>query len=89
MHWPNFTRLIVTPYALKISALWIAQPHSLLTTAQVLNIPQRYVFAFYSAAHALKLAFVDRRTTPRAAKLTPNEKRSLFQRILARLRNQE
>jgi hypothetical protein len=89
LHWPNFTRLIVTPYALKISALWIAQPHSLLTTAQVLNIPQRYVFAFYSAAHALKLAFVDRRTTPRAAKLTPNEKRSLFQRILARLRNQE
>ena len=89
IHWPNFTRLIVTPYALKISALWIAQPHSLLATTQVLNIPQRYVFAFYSAAHAIKLAFVDRRSTPRAPKLAPNEKRSLFQRILARLRNQE
>jgi hypothetical protein len=89
LHWPNFTRLIVTPYALKISALWVAQPHSLLATARVLNIPQRYVFAFYSAAHALKLAFVDRRATPRTAKLTPNEKRGLFQRILARLRNQE
>ena len=89
LHWPNFTRLVVTPYALKISALWITQPHSLLETARVLNIPQRYVFAFYSAAHALKLALVDRRSTPRTAKLTPNEKRGLFQRILARLRNQE
>jgi hypothetical protein len=89
IHWPNFTRLIVTPYALKISALWVAQPHSLLETARILTIPQRYVFAFYSAAHALKLALVDRRSTPRTAKLTPNEKRGLFQRILARLRNQE
>ncbi|NJO15637.1 MAG: hypothetical protein HC877_07785 [Thioploca sp.] len=89
LHWPNFTRLVVTPYALKISALWITQPYSLLETARVLNIPQRYVFAFYSAAHALKLALVDRRATPRTAKLTPNEKRGLFQRILARLRNQE
>ena len=89
LHWPNFTRLVVTPYALKISALWTAQPHSLLETANILTIPQRYVFAFYSAAHALKLAFVDRRATQRTAKLTPNEKRGLFQRILARLRNQE
>ncbi|MCK5663978.1 MAG: hypothetical protein KAI17_10845, partial [Thiotrichaceae bacterium] len=60
-NWPNFTRLIVTPYALKISALWLEQPHSLLETAKILDIPQRYVFAFFSAAYANRLAFLDRR----------------------------
>jgi hypothetical protein len=90
LQWPNFTRLIVTPYALKISALWMEQPSSLLETAKILKIPQRYVFAFFSAATALKLAFVDRRTKSRSPQQlstrTPNTKRSLFQRILARLR---
>jgi hypothetical protein len=94
VHWPNFTRLIVTPHALEISALWIAQPHSLVETAKVLDIPQRYVFAFFSAACAIKLAFVDRRQEKRsasgpAASGSDTTKRSLFKRILARLRGQE
>jgi hypothetical protein len=89
LHWPNFTRLIVTPYALKISALWMAQPHSLLETAKILEIPQRYVFAFFSAARAIQLAFVDRRIEQRRvsqASPTSSTKRSIFQRLLARLR---
>jgi hypothetical protein len=88
LHWPNFTRLIVTPYALKISALWMAQPHSLLETAKTLEIPQRYVFAFYSAARAVQLAFVDRRIEQRASQSlsADSAKRGLFQRLLARLR---
>jgi hypothetical protein len=53
--WPNFTRIAVTPHALAITALWAKGPRSLIDTAQMLNIPQRYVFAFYSAAHALQL----------------------------------
>ncbi len=94
IHWPNFTHLIVTPHALEISALWIAHPHSLLDTAKVLEIPQRYVFSFFSAACAIKLAFIDRRLEKRARQaLNPNgsdkNKRGLFQRILARLRGQE
>jgi hypothetical protein len=63
LHWPNFTRLVVTPYALKISALWMSKPHSLLETAKILEIPQRYVFAFYSATSAIKLALLDRRVS--------------------------
>ncbi|MEJ2610765.1 MAG: hypothetical protein P8179_11940 [Candidatus Thiodiazotropha sp.] len=59
--WPNFTRLVVTPYALAIAALWSEQPRSLIDTAQTLNIPQRYVFAFYSAAKAVQLAGETRR----------------------------
>ena len=91
LYWPNFTRLIVTPYALKISALWMENPCSLLETSQILAIPQRYVFTFFSAASTLKLAFVDRRLKSRissrqASDQKPNAKRSLFQRFLARLR---
>jgi len=53
--WPNFTRIAVTPYALAITALWAKEPRSLIDTAEMLKIPQRYVFAFYSAVHALQL----------------------------------
>jgi len=54
--WPNLTRLVVPPHALRIAALWSQGPRSLLETAAVLEIPQRYVFAFYSATMALGLA---------------------------------
>ncbi len=93
LHWPNFTRLIVTPHALEISALWIAQPQSLLDTAKLLDIPQRYVFSFFSATCAIKLAFIDRRLDKRPGSLTitspDNTKRGLFKRLLARLLGQE
>ncbi len=99
LHWPNFTRLLITPHALQITALWIEQPYSLLDTARILNIPQRYVFSFYAACHALSLAFMDRRQGARRADMdeypkkknsdrqspVPNAKRSLFQRILSHL----
>ena len=89
LQWPNFTRLIVTPHALKIAALWMAQPHSLLETAKLLEIPQRDVFAFFSATSAIQLAFVDRRSEQRTQSIpsTNTAKRGLFQRLLARLRN--
>lgn len=87
--WPNFTRLIITPHALEIAALWIAQPHSLIETAKVLSIAQRYVFAFFSATQALKLTVLDHQQEKRAYTLTalPHAKRSLFQQLLAHLRS--
>ncbi|MEJ2620689.1 MAG: hypothetical protein P8163_10615 [Candidatus Thiodiazotropha sp.] len=87
--WPNFSRLVVTPHALAISALWIKQPRSLLDTAISLGIPQRYVFAFYSAANAVQLAGETRRAVdtllePPAIEQANN--RGLFSRLLQRLR---
>ena len=86
LHWPNFTRLVVTPYALKISALWMSQPHSLLETAQILEIPQRYVFAFYSAANAIKLTVLDRRVKQQPLKKNMLDRR-LDQRSLNSVTN--
>ncbi|WP_018638932.1 hypothetical protein [Parafrankia elaeagni] len=53
--WPNFTRLIVTPGAMSIAALWARQPSTLSQTINVLNLPAEDVFAFYSAAAAVDL----------------------------------
>ncbi len=54
-NWPNFTRLMETPHAMRIAALWSRKPYSLLRTYQELDVPQRYVFAFYSAANSAGL----------------------------------
>lgn len=91
LHWPNFTRLVVTPYALQIAALWLEKPLSLLETVRLLDIPQRYVFSFYSASYALNLAFLERREGARAleAEKKPlpqaHTKRGLLKRLLAHI----
>lgn len=58
-HWPNFTKLLITPHAMQIAALWMVQPMSLLETAAHLEIPQRYVFSFYSAVNSIGIASID------------------------------
>ncbi len=89
-HWPNLTRLQIFPHATRITALWSQQKHSLTTTAQVLNIPQRYVFAFYSAAHAIGLAAtevdMDTETDAPAPAIKFHGKPTLFKRILHQLK---
>ncbi len=87
--WPNFTRLDVTPYALAIAALWAEQPRSLIDTAEHLQIPQRYVFAFYSAANSLQLAGETRRavdTLIAPSEIVASDRRGLFGQMLERLR---
>ncbi len=54
-HWPNFTRSLVTPHALRITALLIKEPQTMLNIAQSLKIKPQYVFVFMSAAYALNL----------------------------------
>ena len=53
--WPNFTRLHTTPNCMRISTLLMDDARPLKIVAKVLNVPQRHVFAFYSASYALGL----------------------------------
>lgn len=92
LRWPNFSRLMITPHALQIAALWANShtPISLIETSTLLHIPQRYVFSLYSALHALKLARIASGTSSTSCNqlisLTSNaDKRGLFQRLLAKL----
>ena len=88
-HWPNLTRLQTFPNAMRIASLWSRRPISLLESASVLGIHQRYVFAFYSAVRAIGLVATqppenrERENTPdRPVK----RHRNLFRKILAHLR---
>jgi len=86
--WPNFTGLIVTPHALQITALWAMRPCSLLETAQHLHIQQRYVFSLFSATASLRLTTIDRNNHDSNTEFSKHAKRTLLQRILARLHNE-
>jgi hypothetical protein len=93
--WPNLTRLAVPPEAMRIAGLWSRGSISLRDTVRILGIPQRYVFAFYSACHALGL--VEQLAIPSlalAARLAPPAAdparaapplRGLFKRLLGKL----
>ncbi|BBL74757.1 hypothetical protein [Methylomagnum ishizawai] len=87
-NWPNFTRLLVFPHALRIAALLSEQPRSLLNIAETLNIRQQYVFAFFSAARALGLADQAVRQSESLIAPLPVESKKdagLFKKILQRL----
>ena len=50
LHWPNFTRLTITPHAIAITSILLKESLSPVDLAAQLQIPQRYVFAFIAAA---------------------------------------
>ena len=87
--WPNLTRVLEIPNAVRIAALWAEQRLSLAFTAEILKIPQRYVFAFYGAAHAAGICGPVKRSEDvivAEAQIEPNSRRGLFAKILGRLR---
>lgn len=57
--WPNMTRLLWTPHALRVTALWATRGASLNETSSQLGVPLRYVLAVYNAALALDLVTED------------------------------
>lgn len=87
--WPNFTRLLVTPHAMRITALLMQGPRTLGNVAQVLNIKPQYVFVFISAAYALGIAGQAKRDADvlvHPAEIKPNKKQGLLSRIIQKLR---
>lgn len=54
--WPNFTRLMVIPHAVRIAALGVREPMSLIFIADALEIAPADVFSFYYSAMAIGLA---------------------------------
>jgi hypothetical protein len=88
-NWPNFPRLLITPHALRIAALLIKGPRTMLNTAQVLNIKPQYVFVFVSATYAVGLVSQARRavdTLLQAPDIRPSKSQGLLGRIMSKLR---
>lgn len=87
-HWPNFTRLVVTPHALRIAALLIASPRTLPEIADVLKIKPQYVFVFISAAYALGLIGQVKRKADeiiQPSAIKKSEQQGLLSRIIGKL----
>ncbi len=92
--WPNFTRSMITPHALRITALLINGPRTMLNISEVLNVKPQYVFVFISAAYALGLvAQAERKSDEVIAPppVTPKKKESkgLLNKILGKLRTSQ
>jgi len=88
-NWPNFTRLVVTPHALRISALLIGGSRTLPDIIDVLKIKPQYVFVFISAAYALGLVGQAERKADemfQAPAIKKSEQQGLLSRILGKLR---
>ncbi len=84
--WPNFTRLMMTPNALRISALWNDMPYSPLLVSKVLKVPVQHVFSFYTAAHAIGLLNTELQNKSTSVTVKKHQHRSLFKRILSHIK---
>jgi hypothetical protein len=88
-NWPNFTRLVITPHALRIASLLIQGPRTMVNVAQALNIRPQYVFVFVSAAYAVGLVGQARRAEDvlvQAPDIQPSKAKGLLGRIMSKLR---
>lgn len=90
-HWPNFTRLLMTPDALRIVALLAQGPRSPMDIVNVLSVPANYVFVVLSACWSLGLLGqstrrVDYMLAPEPPKR--DKKPGLLAKILSRLRGE-
>ncbi len=87
-HWPNITRLSVSPGMMRVVTLLIGQPRKLPLISQVLGIPYSQVFSLYSAAQAIGLAGSAHRTADtliEPAPLKQHRLHGLFGKILNKL----
>lgn len=56
--WPNFTRLLLSPGALRVAALWTGHSFSVSQLSKTLKLSNSDVLSFYSAAHAIDLILI-------------------------------
>lgn len=89
--WPNFTRLLLIPDAMRMTSLLLKGPYSPLEVSKVLNVKPQYVFAFVSACLSLGILSQIQRSFDAASTAVPapiktNKKQNLFSKILNKLR---
>ncbi|PPC91226.1 MAG: hypothetical protein CTY34_04655 [Methylobacter sp.] len=88
-HWPNFTRLLLLPDALRISSLLIRDARAPLEIIDILEAKPQHVFAFISACHSLGLLEPGERRRAQSVAAQPpvaGKKHGLLSKILHRLR---
>ena len=86
-YWPNLTRLENMPHSIQIAAVFHKCSKSLSEITNELDIPKKYIIAFYNAALSLGLIEQDERKHLSASKNTDDKpkNRGFFSRILQKL----
>lgn len=91
-YWPNFTRLMITPDAMRIAALLAYSPRTPLDIVRDLNVRAEYVFAFIAACHAIGILDQSSRHADELVKQPEKaqsvKKHGLFSKILSKLRGE-
>ncbi len=86
--WPNLTRLMLFPHATQISAIWVSSAKSIREVIELLEIPQRYVFAFFAVTNLmgyLRPADPMGSTNAQPVSQPKHKRRGLFRRLLKTL----
>ncbi len=84
--WPNLTRYLCSPQALRLSAFLYQRPASPLQAAKLLGLALADVFSFVSAANAVELIEqISVSSESRSELPAPSKNPSLLRRILQRL----
>ncbi len=87
-YWPNLTRLESVPHAIQIAAIFHKYSKSLSEVTNEMDIPKKYIIAFYNAALSLDFIELDGRKLPSTSTTVdskPNKNRGFFSRFLKRL----
>ncbi|WP_456413637.1 hypothetical protein [Thiolapillus sp.] len=87
-HWPNLDKLLPFPHLTQISTAWTTGPKSIREMAGTLEIPQRYLFVFFTAASMMGYLHPVNAdgspATPSSNTENNSLNKGLFQRLLKR-----
>ncbi len=83
--WPNFTRWMSLPNDMQLTVAWLNQPTTLREFVQFSDIPQRYIFTFFSAVHAVDLIKFDRQTSAQAQPVRKSKRAEGSKNFISRI----
>jgi hypothetical protein len=83
-HWPNLSRLPMTPNTMRITALLTRHPTSIMLAQRLLKVDMAEMYQFYSAARCAGLAHVLNRK-PEEPILKPHRNQALLSMLLSKI----
>jgi len=83
-HWPNLSRLPMTPNTIRLCALFISHPTSILLAGRLLRVENEEIYQFYSAARCAGLARTLNRK-PEEPDLKPYRDPTLLSKLVSRI----
>lgn len=83
-HWPNLSRLPITPNSMRITAFLTRNPTSIMLAKRLLKIEAAEIYQYYSAARCAGIAHVLNRKPPEPV-LKPHRNQALLGMLLSKI----